>query len=129
MVEQPVQARGIEALHCLAQLRLPADGGIGCKRVMHVRLITRQDTADLADRHTAFEPPEDAPDIVDVRQRIQAVATVGACWLDQPIAPLPGTQGHGIDPGEPGNFTYREQVLILPACFDLRCKSLIVHLH
>ncbi|MNT96367.1 hypothetical protein D3C72_2384400 [compost metagenome] len=57
------------------------------------------------------------------------MATVGACWLDQPIAPLPGTQGHGIDPGEPGNFTNRVQLRMLQACFDLRDKSLFVHLH
>ncbi|MNF86079.1 hypothetical protein D3C84_685020 [compost metagenome] len=58
-----------------------------------------QDLADLADRHAAFDPVENAANALNIGHRIQTMPTLGARRHNQPIAALPGTQGHRVDAG------------------------------
>ncbi len=81
-------------------------------------MITREDAGNLAYRHAALQPAKDATDVIDVGLGIQAVATVGAGWLDQAMAALPGAQGHSIDASQAGNLTDWKQVLLRQARID-----------
>ena len=92
-------------------------------------MTASEDAAHFTHRHTALKPAEDTADVIDVRSGIKAVATVGAGWLNQPVAALPGTQGHGVDARQSGNFADRKQLLLLKTHFDQRITSLFVHLH
>ncbi|MNP77739.1 hypothetical protein D3C76_1752250 [compost metagenome] len=63
-------------------------------------IAASQNTADLADRHAALQPPKDTADFIDISLGIQAVTTVGADGLNQSITAFPGTKGHGVDTGQ-----------------------------
>lgn len=111
LIEQAAQAGRIKALYGLACLVLPAQPGIRRAAGLNGKgMAARKDAAHLADCHTALQPAEDTADVIDVGLGVQAVTAVGAGWLNQPVAALPGTQGHGIDARQPGHFPDRKQL-------------------
>ncbi|MNH31296.1 hypothetical protein D3C79_916440 [compost metagenome] len=97
--------------------------------LLRLRLATGKNAGHLTHRHTAFQPAEDAADLVDIGQGVQAMATVGASGLDEAVAALPGAQGYRVHARKAGDFTNREQFLVFQARIDFRGTSLFVHLH
>ena len=113
-----LQTRFIEttqrALHLLLPLAPFPQQGI-CRRWLGHRTLALgalEDLAHLADRPPALQPRQNAAHRIDVGLRIQAMTAVGAGWLDQPVAPLPGAQGDWIDPGQARHFTNGKQLFL-----------------
>ncbi|MNN57241.1 hypothetical protein D3C81_1722190 [compost metagenome] len=76
------------------------------------RLGPGQDLADLADGYTALDPAADAADPLDIDQRIQAMPAFGACWNDQAITSLPGTQRDRVDTCQARHFTNGKELFL-----------------
>jgi hypothetical protein len=103
-IEMPNRAQHLRLP--FAPLTLGRFGAIICSA--HV-LGTGQDATHLAHRHAALDPAENAAHFVDVGLGIETVPAFGANRLHQPIATLPGAQGHRVDAGDPGDLTNRQQ--------------------
>ncbi len=63
-----------------------------------------QEPLHLPDTHSPLQPAQDLADLADILLAVEAVALFGAGRLHQTVAALPGTQGHGVDAGEPGDL-------------------------
>ena len=61
----------------------------------------------LANAHAAPQPAQDLPDLADILHAVEAVSLFGTGRLHQAVAPLPGSQGHGIDSSQARDFADR----------------------
>jgi hypothetical protein len=77
------------------QVVVPGSGRLGGRQRIGVEQV-----ADAAHRHAPFHERQDAADALHMLMGVQAVAFRRALGTDQPVAPLPGTQGHWLHPGE-----------------------------
>ncbi len=63
-----------------------------------------QEPLHLPDAHPPLQPAQDLAYLANVLLAVEAVALLGAGRLHQPVAALPGAQGHGVDTGEAGDL-------------------------
>ncbi|MNE36658.1 hypothetical protein D3C80_1304770 [compost metagenome] len=130
LVEQTVQARAIKAQNRLVYLLPPSQPGtLLIAVILHQRLAADKDASHLAHCNAALQPAEDVADIIDIGLGVQAMATVGTGGQNEPITALPGAQGHRVYARQAGDFTNREQLLVLQSLVDRRGTSLFAHLH
>ncbi|MNE58239.1 hypothetical protein D3C80_1532570 [compost metagenome] len=101
----PLQCRPIECLGCAHNGRAPIVKG---RMLLHRRLrLGCEQITDLADGQAVCCPAQDIAYALYIPRRVKSVATLGALRTYQPMAPLPGTQGHRIDAGQADNIAHR----------------------
>ncbi|MNT41092.1 hypothetical protein D3C72_1774430 [compost metagenome] len=97
------------------RLRIECPGGacnggapiVKGRGLLHRRLrLAGEPVTHLADGQAVGGPAQDVAYALDILGRVQAMAALGALRANQPMTPLPGTQGHRIDAGQADHIAH-----------------------